>query len=75
MTKFDTLPAMGGYEVICTDTGRPVGHRLYEDMRAANGAAQRLNRAAAHGTKALARALGSTDSPLPHEYAGGRNFG
>jgi hypothetical protein len=57
--KFDTLPTIGGYEVIATDTGRPVATR--ETLHSAMGVAQSLNQAAASGRQALARALGATE--------------
>jgi hypothetical protein len=42
--RFTVLPTIDGYEVIDSDTGRPVDHR--DNPRSANGAAQYLNDAA-----------------------------
>lgn len=46
-----------GFDVICTDTGRPVVTDR-ESAQSANGIAQTLNSAAKEGPRALARALG-----------------
>lgn len=56
--KFGVDPCGEGYVVVCLDSGRPLtGER---SMRSANATAQNLNAAAAHGTKALSKALGAT---------------
>lgn len=54
---FDTLATCDGrHEVIFRDSGRPVAVR--DSLRSANGLARTLDRAAASGPEALARALG-----------------
>lgn len=74
MNPFSYDPFGEGYRVIASDTGHPVSFRLYETAQQANGAAQRLNQAAAD-PKALRMALGALDGPPPREYVGGRRRG
>lgn len=54
---FDTLPTIDGYQVVFSDTGRPIAARATH--ASANGLAFVLNQAAKDGPKALARALGA----------------
>lgn len=63
---FSTLPCIDGYDVIATDTGRPVDHRA--TLREANGVAYRLNNIAQESGEA--RAFGA-DKPRRPEAAGG----
>ena len=55
--RFTIAPCIDGWEVVDED-GRPVDKR--ESKASANGVAYRLNGAAAHGPKTLARALRAT---------------
>lgn len=65
---FDAVPAGDGWEVIATDTGHPVT-RSRESHQSAAATAQILNRAAAAGGSALARALGCVESGEPDSWA------
>jgi hypothetical protein len=53
---FEVLPTIDGFDVIDSDTGRPVAHR--ESRRSANGVAFRLNNAHRAGGREFERALG-----------------
>jgi hypothetical protein len=73
--KFDVSPTIsGGAVVIATDTGRPVSGE-YLNRAGAAGAASHLNMIVKSGDrKALCKALGAIDGPMPKEFirVGGR---
>ena len=62
---FTTLPTIDGYDVIASDTGRPVDHR--DTLREANGVAYRLNNIVQEASEA--RAFGA-DRARKTEAAG-----